>query len=379
MKKRVLTALAVLTGIFLLSASIVWAQPAPVAKTGQTKCYADNGTEISCSGTFRDGDFQMGVPWPDPRFTDNGDGTVTDKLTGLMWAKDANLDNGTMPWNDAIDYANNLSLGSGGCGTNYTDWRLPNIKELLSLIDYGNYNVVLPSGHPFSNVQESHYWSSTTTETTGIREAWKVSLVDGLVNSDRKYALTVNGVWPVRGDTTSQASSYVGAYAAVPKTGQQDYYREGDDGWYKKGVDWPDPRFEDNGDGTVTDRLTGLMWAKDAIIGGSMYWDPAIDFVYYLSLGSEGCGGPAHTDWRLPNIKEQLSLIDYGNFQPALISDHPFSNVQDSTFYYTSTDYPIESMNSRLKLKVRTRQGKVYSAFIRQTPRPYFWPVRGGN
>ena len=84
MKKRLLLSVVVITGIFLLSASIVWAQPAPVAKTGQTTSYA----------TGDDGDFEKGVAWPSPRFTDNDDGTVCDHLTGLMWAKNANLDNG---------------------------------------------------------------------------------------------------------------------------------------------------------------------------------------------------------------------------------------------------------------------------------------------
>jgi hypothetical protein len=373
MKKRVLTALAVLTGMFLLSASIVWAQPAPVARTGQTKCYADNMTEISCSGTFRDGDFQMGVPWPDPRFTDNGDGTVTDKLTGLMWAKDANLDNGTMTWNDAIDYAYNLSLGSEGCGgPSYTDWRLPNIKELLSMIDYGNFKPALTSGHSFSNVNvTNYYWTSTTAETTTVNDyAFRVSLVEGIVGSNGKNA--VNWVWPVRGET-------IGSLAPIPKTGQQDYYREGDDGWYKKGVDWPDPRFTDNGDGTVTDRLTGLMWTNDANINGHMLWNLAIDFAYYLSLGSEGCGGPSWGDWRMPNIKELLSLIDYGNFHPALTSGHPFSNVQENSPYYTNTDYPVESMSNNYKCKVILHQGFVGRSTKRPQSVHITWPVRGGN
>jgi len=84
--------------------------------------------------TGGDGDLQKGVASPDPRFTDNGDGTVTDDLTGLIWAKDANLGGDNMTWSDTIDYANNLSLGSEGCGTSYMDWRLPNRNELKVLL-----------------------------------------------------------------------------------------------------------------------------------------------------------------------------------------------------------------------------------------------------
>ena len=65
-----------------------------------------------------------------------------------MWAKDAN-DNGTMLWENAINYVNDLNLGSDSCGSSYTDWRLPNIKELQSLIDFKNYDPSLPSDHPF--------------------------------------------------------------------------------------------------------------------------------------------------------------------------------------------------------------------------------------
>jgi hypothetical protein len=183
MKKRLLLVLVVLTGMLLLSASIVWAQSAPVAKTGQTTPYRAGD----------DGDIQKGVASPSPRFIDHGDGTVTDNLTGLMWAKDAY--HGSMIWNDAIDYANNLSLGTEGCGTDYTDWRLPNVKELQSLIDFSNYNPALPTGHPFSYVQASYYWSSTTYATDS-NAAWSVFMSHGYVGGGFKN----NGlyVWPVR-------------------------------------------------------------------------------------------------------------------------------------------------------------------------------------
>jgi len=60
-------------------------------ETGQTTCYDISGTVIPCTGTGQDGEIQTGVAWPNPRSTDNGDGTMTDNLTGLVWAKDANF------------------------------------------------------------------------------------------------------------------------------------------------------------------------------------------------------------------------------------------------------------------------------------------------
>jgi hypothetical protein len=201
MIKRLLTALVVLTGMFLLSASIVWSQPVPVAKTGQTTCYGDGGSVISCAGTGQDGDLQKGVASPSPRFTDNGDGTVSDNLTGLMWAKDANIF-GVRTWTDALSDANNLSLGNTGCGSTATDWRLPNIYELQSLMDTSIYNPLLPGGHPFLNVQETYYWSSTThvdIPNNITNGAWCVHMSQGWVNGD---VAKTNGlcVWPVRSD-----------------------------------------------------------------------------------------------------------------------------------------------------------------------------------
>ncbi len=138
--------------------------------------------------TGDDGDIEKGVAWPGTRFTNNGDGTVTDNLTGLMWIQ--NPDATTRNWDTAIDYCNALTTAS------YTDWRLPNYMELISLIDISNHNPALPSGHPFSNVQSNYYWSATTYAGS-TSYAYIVSMNYGNVGSGDK-PLTRN-VWPVRG------------------------------------------------------------------------------------------------------------------------------------------------------------------------------------
>jgi len=162
---------------------------APVEKTGQTECYDAYGGSIICTDTGQDGDLQKGVAWPDPRFTDNDDDTVTDNLTGLMWAQNANAD-GIKTWEEALTYCNGLMLGE------HTDWRLPNVKELQSLIDYGNSVPALPSGHPFTIVQLYAYWSSTA-DAYYSSFAWFVSLSYGSVYSGNKdyyfYVLPVRG------------------------------------------------------------------------------------------------------------------------------------------------------------------------------------------
>ena len=160
---------------------------APVPRTGQTTSYA----------TGDDGDLKRGVPWPVPRFTDNLDGTVTDNLTGLIWLKDAAC-LGTLPWGNALTASNTLKNGECDLsdGSAEGDWRLPNVRELQSLVDYGQYNPGLPSGHPFEGVQSHFYWSGTThAHVTFV--AWYVDLTNGHVLNDGKIA--AHYVWPVRG------------------------------------------------------------------------------------------------------------------------------------------------------------------------------------
>ncbi|KJU86467.1 protein containing DUF1566 [Candidatus Magnetobacterium bavaricum] len=151
-------------------------------KTGQTASYS----------TGDDGALQRGVAWPSPRFT-AGTNTVTDNLTGLMWTKDANLPASTKTWQQALDYVASMNNGAGTYG--YTDWRLPNRKELFSLLDRATYNPSLPTGHPFTNVQSDVYWSSTSC--AGIASgAWVVHMSGGTVYApDKSY---VSYVWPVR-------------------------------------------------------------------------------------------------------------------------------------------------------------------------------------
>jgi hypothetical protein len=183
--------IAVLSLLLVFLSSFVFAGTVDLPKTGQTTCYDTAGTEIPCAGTGQDGEIQAGVAWPMPRFTDNGDGTMTDNLTGLMWTKDANLANGKMTWDQNLDYANNLTL------VGYTDWRLPNVNELESLYNASEAdNAAWLNSQGFSNVQARYYRSSTTTAFYSDN-AWVVSMTAGNVG----YAFKSNYyycVWPVR-------------------------------------------------------------------------------------------------------------------------------------------------------------------------------------
>jgi len=151
---------------------------------------------------------RKGVAWPNPRFTDNGNGTVTDNLTGLIWLKRAD-EYGWRTWSDALSDCATLNSGEHGLtdGSNEGDWRLPNVQELQSLSDCGRHNPALcdtagtgqwSEGDPFSNVQSWHYWSRTTSASIVAGLSWWVGFGDYWVGTDNK----TNGnkhVWPVRG------------------------------------------------------------------------------------------------------------------------------------------------------------------------------------
>ena len=171
--------------------------PAPVGRTWQTSSHSD----------YDDGYYQKGVLWPNPRFTDNGDGTVTDNLTGLIWLKNANCF-GQRNWWEAITDSN--LLGDGQCGL--TDgsspeaWRLPNRFELASLLDLQYYEPPLSNsagtgqwthGDPFINlIADGWYWSSNTFALFSD-SAWHLFLY----NAEISYGFKSNHlfVWPVRG------------------------------------------------------------------------------------------------------------------------------------------------------------------------------------
>jgi hypothetical protein len=166
---------------------------APVPKTGQTQFYA----------TGDDGYWHKGVAWPNPRFTDNHNGTVTDNLTGLIWMQNASYF-GPKNWADAVSAANALAAGPGENdlkdGSKAGDWRLPNIRELQSLVDYGREGAVsgpaVPVPNPFTGVESSIYWSSTTY-TINTTYACYVYFYDGRVDGTPKSGNYL--VWCVRG------------------------------------------------------------------------------------------------------------------------------------------------------------------------------------
>jgi hypothetical protein len=183
-------------------------------KTGQTACFSGfNSNPISCPGSGRDGEFQRGL---DRNYVDNGDGTITDVRTGLMWEKLS--DDGSIhdtdnnySWGDAYAYkiAGLNAIGFAG----YTDWRLPNVNELQSLLNYGvaGYPAVSPALQAGCvpgcsvltcscswRVGYTHgiFWTSSTYQSAPFY-LWTVAVYDGSVGyearNEVRHARAVRG------------------------------------------------------------------------------------------------------------------------------------------------------------------------------------------
>lgn len=319
----------------------------PVAKTGQITVYQSGD----------DATFQHGVSWPSPRYTDTGNGTAIDNLTGLEWVKAPALLAGnasTKDWNTAVLFCSFLSYA----GTN--DWRLPSHKELFSMIDFGQSTPPLPSGHPFSGIVIDDYWTGSTHPSFSTH-AGATFMTDG--STAHKLKTSSQRVWPVRGGSALYP-------APVPKTAQTYSYVEGDDGELQTGVAWPSPRFTDTGDGTVIDHLTALEWIKEphSVAGNAaaMSWSNALVFC-------EGLTFAAQSNWRQPNIKELESLTNWGTQEPyAWLNSTatPFAGIKLNSYWSsTSRDISVGWYGNMYFLNGIARAGSKGSNF-------YVIPVR---
>ncbi len=323
-------------------------------KTGQTLSYAIGD----------DGDLEIGLVWPSQRFTDNGDGTVTDNLTGLVWTKDANLPGSAMTWQQALDYV--VALNSSAY-LGYTDWRLPNINELKSLIDRGRLFPSLPSNHPFINVQNYVYWSATTA-TFGNYSSTNEALTiyvgsDGNLVANNKPENYY--VWPVRS----------GQVFKLPDTGQTQSYTDtfGEDSDYTINP----PSYSDNGNGTVTDNVTGLMWQKEDDNQTYNWYEASGTYNATYNPGStDVCGSlslAGYSDWRLPSKKELITIVNYGTYDPAIDNTY-FLNI-NASLHWSSTTY--DATNPSGAWNVNFNDGSVYN--YDQPLNLYVLCVRGGQ
>ncbi len=379
--------------------SYTWSS-APMPQTGQALCYDAVGTVITCAGTGQDGAIQAGVPWPNPRFTDKGDQTVLDNLTGLIWAKDGNLmktrdsgfdidygaGDGKVTWQHALDYIKKLNQENY---LGHNDWRLPNVSELESLGHAGqSNNAIWLNSQGYSNVQGGSYWSSTYYLSGASLSAWNVSMYGGDMYSsdahaDSKYADRY--VWPVR---SGQSGTVGSSIISLPSTGQPDCYDAsgasiacagtGQDGEMRAGVPWPVTRFSDNGDQTVLDKLTGLIWTQYANTPGPQTCGPHVPKTWQGSLDYVKCLNTnnylGHNDWRLPNRKELRSLVSLSEPNTSYLPRQGFLNVPKTNYWSAST----VAGNMLSAWYVYIYVGAVY--YSSKSDHYYdVWPVRSGK
>ena len=269
-----------------------------LAASGQEQSYAAGD----------DAAMRAGVAWPATRYVDHHDGSVSDTLTGLVWLKDAGC-LAPATWIDALDEVNHLGAGTCGLadGSTAGQWRLPNQWELESIVDESAANPAITPGSPFANVAAAAYWTSTSYYggQGGSPGAWAIRMGDGRYINDGVGNLKASsslGVWAVRGGT--------GGAVRLQATGLYVPYAAGDDGTLRAGVALTYPRMLSNGDGTLTDTVTGLVWLKKAdCFRGT--WSSALAAVRALSSGQCGLADGSNAGaWRMPNRKEMASLAD---------------------------------------------------------------------
>jgi alpha-tubulin suppressor-like RCC1 family protein len=142
------------------------------------------------------------------RFTVNSDGTVLDKNTGLVWLQDANVSNLPLPGDGAKLFLQEMNSGRRQ-NFGYSDWRLPTINEIQTLVDKMKFYPALPVGHPFKKVQNNFYWSSSTGKDI-LDYVWIVDMASGEMTMDYVSFCSYKFLWPVRSSwmpTTAKAST----------------------------------------------------------------------------------------------------------------------------------------------------------------------------
>lgn len=285
MKKQ--TSLFFFSGMLFLLSSLAHAQrwTYPIVDTGQKTFYSDQ-TIISIPSqgdAFYGQDAQY--EGRQPSYVDNGDGTITDKNTGLMWQQDMGE---KMTYNEAIKKAKKLQLAG------YDDWRVANIKELYSLIQFTGR---VKGATPYALFIDTIYFKQPLGDTSkGER------LIDAQTWSSTEYVSTT-----MRNNATIFGVNFIdGRIKGYPKykprsrqkTLKKAYFR-----MVRSNVHYGKNKLVDNGDGTITDNATGLMW-QQTDDGEARDWQEALAY-------AESSTQAGYSDWRLPNAKELQSIVDY--------------------------------------------------------------------
>ncbi len=294
-------------------------------KSGQSRCFDSLGGPIPCRGSGQDGEFCRGHAIPSPRFRAAGD-TLVDRGTGLIWSRDAAPFEFPQTWQEALSAIAELNRHGY---LDHDDWRLPNRRELRSLVDHDQPRV-FAADHPFENLFRGWYWSSTSA-AIAPRHAWYVDMAGGRMfygGKDQSFM-----AWPVRGSGRLLAT---GQRRCFDARGESMPCRAAplQDGAQALGIAWDEGRFTPAQEGFI-DRLTGLEWHLDR--SGNrrpLNWRDALARIPRLNEGEQA-------SWRLPNIVELESLVDADQARPALSPALPRNGVRES--YWSSTTSAYET------------------------------------
>ena len=273
-----------------------------VVDTGQNSCY-DNSELISYpepGESFYGQDAQYNSN--QPSYQNNGDGTVTDLNTGLTWQQTPA--NRGLSWNEAAEYCEALELGG------YDDWHMPTTKEMFSISDFS-------LGWPYL---DTTYFDIAGNTVSKDEQYWADPYVGTTVEGGTDAAFGIN-----------HGTGHIKAYAAFVSGPMGNYVRA------VRGESYGVNAFMDNGDGTITDEATGLMW-QQGDSGTGLDWEEALSYAENLELAG-------YDDWRLPNVKELQSIVDYtkspsaydtANLGPAIDTD--FFDITELPEGTTNTD-----------------------------------------
>jgi len=311
----------------------------PIVQTGQTKCY-DNSAEITCpteGNAFygQDAHYRIGE---NRSYTRNATtGVVTDNATGLEWQDDVTSVKKNK--SDATTYCSELTLDGGG-------WRLPNVKELETLVDKSQANPTIfqesndsIDNNGFVYVTSDSYWSSTSAVGSS-NYFWRIYFSSGPVHISLEFN-----------------SRYVRCVRGSESVDVQDYA-------------------QDDATQTLYDNQTNLTWMDDTNVSSqTTTWQNALEYCENLSHGGE-------EDWRLPSRSELLSIVDYSRRNPALYMDssdgndtngNGFKNVASQTYWSSTTD----ADNTNYAWSLRLNDGYVGSSG--KSSSNYVWCVRSGE
>jgi len=226
-------------------------------------------------------------------YVDNYDGTISDLVTGLMWEKNMG---DAVTWADAMAGAETATTGG------YTDWRMPTLKELFSLILFSGQ--CFGESHITFFIDDQFFDHPIGDEREIDAQTWSSSSFDGVVMNNNRVAVTF-GVNFVDGR--------VKAYPVV----QEKYAR-----YVRGSSQYGSNNFVNNNDGTISDLATGLMWLESDS-SADLDWEGALAY-------AESTSYAGYSDWRLPTIKELNSIVDYSKSQGE-------SAIDESVFQITQT------------------------------------------